>query len=163
MPRAFSTVVMLTLLVTAASAQTKPNFAGTWKLAGAAADQFTAPQMVVVQDAKMITVTATSQMGEFKTPFNLDGTELRAPLEFNGQSFDRMTKATWTDNKLMLTTKSEFNGQTFETKMTWTLNTDGTLLVESTRPDFQGGGAPVTSKATYKKGEAASASKGFRS
>ena len=151
MKRAFSFIVVLALLGTTVFAQDKPNFAGTWKLASTAADQFTAPQMVVVHDAKMITVTASSQMGEFKTPFNLDGTEAKAPLEFNGQSFDRVTKAAWTGNTLVLTTKSEFNGQVFETKMTWTLNTDGTLLVASTRPDFQGGGS-VTGKATYKKG-----------
>ena len=151
MKRAFSFVVVLVLLGVVVAAQEKPNFAGTWKLAGAPADQFTAPQMVVVQDAKTITVTASSQMGEFKTPFNLDGTEARAPLEFNGTTFDRVTKAAWTGKTLVLTTKSEINGQTFETKMTWTLNADGTLLVESTRPDFQGGGGPVTGKTTYKK------------
>ena len=152
MKRAFSFIAALVFFGVVVAAQEKPNFAGTWKLAGAPADPFTAPQMVVVQDAKTITVTATSQMGEIKTPFNLDGTQVRAPLEFNGQSFDRVTTAAWTGSKLVLTTKSEFNGQSFETKLIWTLNTDGTLLVESTRPDFQGGGGPVTGKATYKKG-----------
>jgi hypothetical protein len=29
---------------------------------------------------------------------------------------------------------------------------DGTMVVETTLPDFQGGGAPITSKASYKKG-----------
>ncbi len=152
MKRAYSLLLVLTVASAVVSAQDKPNFAGTWKLAGEAPDMMTAPQMVVVQDAKTLTVTSSSQMGEFKTPFNLDGTETRAPLEFNGTTFDRVTKAAWSGNKLVLTTKSEFNGQSFETKMTWTLNTDGTLLIESTRPDFQGGGGPVTTKATYKKG-----------
>jgi hypothetical protein len=32
------------------------------------------------------------------------------------------------------------------------LDEAGTLNVESTRPDFQGGGAPVTTRNTYKKG-----------
>jgi hypothetical protein len=35
--------------------------------------------------------------------------------------------------------------------MSMSLDPSGTLLVESTRPDFQGGGAPVTTKSTYKK------------
>ena len=43
-------------------------------------------------------------------------------------------------------------GQSFETKSVWSLSADGTLLVEVTRPDFQGGGAPITTKAAYKKG-----------
>jgi hypothetical protein len=33
----------------------------------------------------------------------------------------------------------------------WTLNADGTLTVDSTRPDFQGGGAAITAKLVYKK------------
>ena len=152
MTRASSLLIALVLLTSGAAAQEKPSFAGTWKLASEAADMFIAPQMVVAQDAKTITVTATTQMGEIKTPYNLDGTETRAPMDFNGTAFDRVTKATWNGSKLVLTVKSEFNGQTFESKSVWSLNTDGTLLVEVTRPDFQGGGAPVTTKATYKKG-----------
>jgi hypothetical protein len=136
----------------AAAAQEKPNFAGTWKLASEAGDPFTSPQLVVGQNAKTLTVTSTSQMGEIKTTYNLDGTEARSPLDFNGTTIDRVTKAAWSGSKLVLTAISEFNGQSFEVKSTWTLNADGTLLSETTRPDFQGGGAPTTTKATYKKG-----------
>lgn len=152
MARTSALLIAFVLLVTSAAAQEKPSFAGSWKLAGDPADPFTAPQITVAQDAKTLTVTASTQMGEIKTPYSLDGTETRAPMDFNGTTFDRVTKAAWNGSKLMLTVKSEFNGQSFETKATWSLNADGTLLVETTRPDFQGGGAPVTSKATYKKG-----------
>ncbi len=148
----FLLVVALGAAVVAQEKQDKPNFSGTWKITAAASDPFTSPQFAVVQDAKTLTVTATSQMGDIKTPFNLDGTETRAPLDFNGTMIDRVTKAAWNGTRLVLTTISEFNGQSFESKQVWSLNSDGTLLVESTRPDFQGGGAPVTSKATYKKG-----------
>jgi len=150
---AFALLATLTLTSSALTAQDKdkPSFAGTWKLASEGGDMMTPPQMTVAQDAKTMTVTQSTQMGEIKTTYNLDGTQARSPLEFNGQSFDRVTKAAWDAGKLKLTVTSEFNGQTFETKATWTLNADGTLLVEMTRPDFQGGGAPVTTKATYKK------------
>jgi len=152
MRRTSSLFIAVVLLVTGAAAQEKPSFSGTWKLAGDASDPFTAPQMTVAQDTKTMTVTASTQMGEIKTPYNLDGTETRAPMDFNGTTFDRVTKAAWNGSKLVLTVKSEFNGQSFETKATWSLNADGSLLVETTRPDFQGGGTPVTGKATYKKG-----------
>jgi len=136
-----------------AAAQEKPTFAGTWKLApDAAPEPFVPPQMVVVQDAKTLTVTATSQMGEFKTTYNFDGTEAKNPIEFNGNTLDRVTKLAWDGAKLVLTVTSNFGGQSFETKAVWSLAADGSLLVETTRPDFQGGGAPVTSKLTYKKG-----------
>ena len=154
MNRAFVRIAAVWALFAGAAvvAQEKPNFAGTWKLASEAGDPFTAPQMVVVQNAKTLTVTSTSQMGEIKTTYNLDGTEARSPLDLNGTTIDRVTRAAWSGSKLVLTAISEFNGQTFEVKSTWTLNGDGTLLSETTRPDFQGGGAPTTTKATYKKG-----------
>jgi hypothetical protein len=83
--------------------------------------------------------------------FNLDGTPGKSPIEIQGMSIDRVTKSAWDGNKLVLTTVSDFQGQSFETKQVWTLNADGTLSVDATRPDFQGGGAPVSSKAVYKK------------
>ena len=35
--------------------------------------------------------------------------------------------------------------------MVMSLDPSGNLVVETTRPDFQGGGAPVTTKMSYKK------------
>ena len=142
----------LTLTATAGTAQDKPNFVGTWKLSDPAQpDQFTATQIVVAQDATLMTVTVTGQMGEFKTTYKLDGTEGRSPLDFNGTTIDRATKATWNGNKLTLWTGSEMNGQAFEFKSVVSLGPDGSMIVESTFPDFQGGGGPITQKAVYKK------------
>ena len=132
-------------------AQEKPNFVGTWKLsAPASADMFTPTQITVVQDATDLTVTTTGQMGEFKTPYKLDGSESRNPLDFQGTMIDRMTKLAWDGNKLVLTATSDMNGQAFEVKSIWTLTPDGTLSTETTFPDFQGGGAPITTKADKK-------------
>lgn len=135
-----------------AGAQDKPSFTGTWKLTDPAQpDMFTPSQMVVAQDATEMTVTTTGQMGEFKTTYKLDGSTGRSPLDFNGQTIDRATKATWTGSKLTLSTTSDMNGQTIEFKSVLSLNADGGLTVESTFPDFQGGGAPITQKAVFKK------------
>jgi hypothetical protein len=134
------------------SAQDKPNFAGTWKLSDPAQpDMFTPSQLVVAQDATELTVTATGQMGEFTTKYKLDGSMGRSPIDFNGQTIDRATKVAWNGSKLTLTTTSEMNGQTIEFKSVLSLSADGALMVESTFPDFQGGGGPITQKATYKK------------
>jgi len=145
--------ILLVLFSAAFAAQGKPNFAGKWTLTGdpSAAGMMTPASMTVTQDDKTITVAAANQMGEITTVYNLDGSEARSPLEFNGNSIDRVTKSAWDGGKLVLTTTASFQGQSFETKQVWTLGADGTLTVESTRPDFQGGGAPVTTKATYKK------------
>ena len=154
MRRAFNAACVLVLLFTTlASAQAKPNFAGKWALAApnAAAGGMTPTSMTVTQDEKTITLVTVGQMGEVKTVFNLDGTQAKSPIEIQGMSIDRVTKSAWDGNKLVLTTVSDFQGQSFETKQIWTLATDGMLTVESTRPDFQGGGAPITTKLIYKK------------
>jgi hypothetical protein len=141
------------LVGAAVAAQEKPSFVGTWKLpADAAPDMFNPPQLVVAQDGKTMTVTSVSQMGELKTNYSLDGAEAKSPIEFNGTTFDRVTKTAWDGGKLLLTVTANFNGQSFETKAVWSLGADGSLLVETTRPDFQSGGAPVTTRVTYKKG-----------
>jgi hypothetical protein len=145
--------VCLALAGSVLVAQDKPNFVGTWKLpADAQPEPFIPPQMVVALDGKTMTVVATGQMGEFKTTYNMDGTEAKSPIQFNGDTIDRTTKAAWDGNKLVMTVIANFNGQSFETKTVWSLGADGALQVELTRPDFQGGGGPITSKLTYKKG-----------
>jgi hypothetical protein len=154
MRRVFTAASVLVLLcIVIAPAQSKPNFAGKWALVSpdAASAGMNPSTMTVTQDDKTITLLSVGQMGEIKTVFNLNGTEAKSPLEIQGMSIDRVTKSAWDGNKLVLTTVSDFQGQSFETKQIWTLGTDGTLTVDSTRPDFQGGGAPVTAKLVYKK------------
>ena len=90
-------------------------------------------------------------MGEFKTTYKLDGTAGSSPLDFQGNMIDRTTKATWNENKLTLSAVSDMGGQTIEIKSVVSGGPDGTMIIETTFPDFQGGGGPITSKATYKK------------
>lgn len=134
-----------------AAAQGKASFTGTWKIGAPNGDAFAASSMTVAQTDKTLTVTSTSQMGEIKTIYNLDGTEAQSPLDFNGNTIDRTTKAAWDGDTLVLTTTVNFNGTAIQEVRKWSLDAAGTLTEETTRPDFQGGGSPVTSKATYKK------------
>ena len=151
MRRMQSMIMVVTLLAAAVGAQDKPDFTGTWKLAGDAPDQFTPTQIVVAKDATLLTVTVTGQMGEFKTTYKLDGTAGSSPLDFQGNMIDRTTKMAWNENKLTLTAASDMGGQAFEVKSVISSGPDGTMIVETTFPDFQGGGGPITSKASYKK------------
>jgi hypothetical protein len=151
MKRIVSMIAAVVLAATAAAAQDKPDFTGTWKLSGEAPDQFTPSQIVVAKDATLLTVTITGQMGEFKTTYKLDGTSGSSPLDFQGNMIDRTTKMSWNENKLTLTAASDMGGQAFEVRSVISPGPDGTMAVETTFPDFQGGGGPITSKATYKK------------
>jgi hypothetical protein len=148
-----SAIFLVALVASTAAAQDKPSFAGTWKLSDPAQpDMMTPSQIVISEAAGVLTMVTTGQMGEFKTTYNLDGTQGRSPLDFNGQAIDRATKATWNEKKLTLVTSSDMGGQVIEFKVVLSLTPDGALLAESTFPDFQGGGAPINAKATYKKG-----------
>ena len=116
--------------------QGKPVFAGTWKLSEpATAEMFTPTVMTVAQDATALIVTTTSQMGEFKTSYKLDGSEVDMPM---GQMTAKVS-AKWDGGKLVITTKSERGEQT----QTWSL-ADGKLKIDRT-----GGRGP--SSMTYKK------------
>ena len=151
MQRTMSTILTLLLVATAAMPQDKPDFSGTWKLAGEAPNQFTPTQIVVAKDATLLTVTTSGQMGDFKTTYKLDGTAGSSPLDFQGNTIDRTTKMSWNENKLTLTAASDMGGQAFEVKSVVSAGPDGTMIVETTFPDFQGGGGPITSKASYRK------------
>jgi hypothetical protein len=154
MKRILSAIVaVLVVAAAAAAAQDKPDFSGTWKLVGEAPDQFTPSQIVVAKDATLLTVTITGQMGEFKTTYKLDGTPGSSPLDFQGNTIDRTTKMTWNENKLTLIADSDMGGQPFEVKSVVSAGPDGTMVVETTFPDFQGGGGPTTTKASYKKAQ----------
>ncbi len=153
MKRAFVPLIALILAISAGlAAQSKPSFAGTWKLASDASENpMTASQLVASDDGKVLTVMSTSQFGETKTIYNFDGSPAKSPLDFNGTQIDRTTKAVWEGTNLVLTTTSDFGGMPFEIKQVLSLGADGTLSVQTTFPDFQGGGAPTTTTATYKK------------
>ena len=100
----FVCLVLIGLSVSPA-AQDKPSFAGTWKLSDPTTPEpFTPTVMTVVQDATTLTVTTTSQMGEYKTSYRLDGSEAPSPLNFNGVTIERMTKLAWQGTTLMLIT-----------------------------------------------------------
>jgi hypothetical protein len=142
-------------------AQAAPNFAGKWTLVPDA----TAPQgggrgggfgglgtaATIVQDDKTLTITRTTQAGELTSVYNLDGSDSRNTLNFNGNAFEQTSKVTRDGSALVITTTADFGGNVFETSMKLALDASGTLTLESTRPDFQGGGAPIVTKATYKK------------
>jgi hypothetical protein len=62
---------------------------------------FTSPQLTVSEEGKTMIVTSATQMGDFKTTYSLDGTEAKSPIEFNGNTLDRVTKTAWDGGKLL--------------------------------------------------------------
>jgi hypothetical protein len=144
------------LLATVASAQT-PNFAGKWTLvpdpaATGGMGGGIGQEALITQDATSITINRKSQMGEFTSTYKLDGSESKNTLTIQGNAIDQVSTVKWDGGTLKVDTTMSFDGNPVQVSMKMSLDPSGNLLVESTRPDFQGGGAPVTTKTTYKKG-----------
>lgn len=145
---------------TTVSAQAKPNFAGTWTVV---VDPNAAPApgrgggrgglgqgASITQDAKALTVTRTTQNGEVKMVYNLDGTDSKNTATFGGNAVEQTSKVKWDGDKLVVTTSSTFNGNPVETTMVLSTDASGQLIAETTGPG-RGGGPPTTTKMTYKK------------
>jgi len=164
MTRFMSAVAIASLVFACASlsAQSKTSFAGKWTLVpdpnaaaagggrGRGMGGGLGPELTAAQDDKTLTVTTNNpQLGELKTVYNLDGSESKNPLNFGGQTVDRVSKVKWDGAKLIITTTINFNGNPAETTQTWMLDGSGNLVVE-TSSNFTG--TPTTTKSTYKKG-----------
>jgi hypothetical protein len=149
------TILAVAASMTIAAAQAPPNFAGKWTLVpdpnSPAGMGGLGQEANITQDASTLTITRTTQMGTFTSNYKLDGSESKNTLTFQGNSIDQVSTAKWDSGKLLVNTKMDMGGNPVELKMVLSLDPSGSLLVESTRPDFQGGGAPITTKMTYKK------------
>jgi hypothetical protein len=150
------TAVAVVLATALTLAQAPPNFAGKWTLvpdpnAQGGGMGGLGQEASITQDASTLSITRTTQMGTFTSNYKLDGSESRNTLSFQGNSIDQVSTAKWDASKLRVNTKMDFGGNVAEISMVMSLDPTGNLLVETTRPDFQGGGAPITTKMTYKK------------
>ena len=153
---AFVVVAVCLAFSSLALAQTPPNFAGKWTVIPDPAA--TGPGMggvgqsaVIKQDASSLTVTRTTQMGEFTSVYKLDGTESKNTLNFQGNAIDQISKTKWDGSTLKIDTTMSFDGNPVNVAMAMSLDPSGNLVVVTTRPDFQGGGGPVTTTTKYKK------------
>jgi len=149
--------LMLGVLLSAATLAQSPNFAGKWAIvpdpAAPAPMGGLGQSAVIKQDATTLTITRTTPMGELTSVYKLDGSESKNTLNFQGNSMDQISKAKWDGGTLHVDTSMNFDGNQMNLTMALSLDPSGNLVVVSTRPDFQGGGAPVTTKTSYKKAE----------
>jgi len=145
------------------------SFAGTWnQVVDPAAQQGAAgggggrggrggagfgPTFSVAQDAKTLTITRTTQNGEVKSVYNLDGSESKNTVQMGGNAMEQVSVAKWEGANLVITTKVQRGEQTFEQKRTLSVDKDGSLWIEnsSNAPGRDGQPQPAT-KVQYKKG-----------
>ena len=148
----------LAILLTATALAQTPNFAGKWTVVpdpaaagGRGGFGGLGQEATITQDATSMTIKRTTQMGEFTTTYKLDGSESKNTLTVQGNAIEQLSKTKWDGATLRVETSMSFDGNPVQVTMAMSLDPSGNLIIESTRPDFQGGGAPITTRTTYKK------------
>jgi hypothetical protein len=129
------------------SAQAKPSFAGKWvpdaekntAAMGGRTGGRGPSDMTITQDTKTLTISRTTQAGDTKTVYNLDGTDSKNMAGRAGSQTEQVSKAVWTGDKLVITTTTA-NGDRVQS---WYLE-GGELVSETT-------GANGPQKTYYKK------------
>jgi hypothetical protein len=104
----------------------------------------------ITQDAATLTITRTTQAGEIKTVYRLDGSESRNSITMGGgNGVESVSKARWEGSKLVITSTTNVQGNPVESTMT--LSLDGQNLVIESTGAGRGGGATVTTTTRYTK------------
>jgi hypothetical protein len=159
----------LAVLIAAAPAlaQDMPNFSGSWTLVadpnaaggggggggggrGGGGGAGLGQAATLTQDAKMLTVTRTTQNGEVKMTYNLDGSDSKNMVMGRGGQTEQVSKATWDGTKLVISTTLMMGENTVTRTQTMSLDASGQLMVTVSGPGR--GGEVTTTTQTYKKG-----------
>lgn len=114
-----------------AVAQSKPDFAGTWKPLPASA-QITSAQITIAQDGPSFVVTTTFEDGSSETlTYRLDGRESRNTVkDATGTVWTHVSKTTWMNSAVVITTTTNpENGGKWEWMRVYSLESDGQLNV----------------------------------
>ena len=134
----------------------KPDFSGTWALDPAASGMegggggrggrggLGPGPATVKQTADALTIERTMGDNKVTTTYKLDGSESKnTMMGRGGQAMESVSTAKWDGAKLVITSKSDMGGQTFESTQTWSLAGDA-LTIETSN-------ARGTQKRVYKK------------
>jgi hypothetical protein len=145
-----------------AQAQDKPNFSGSWTLVvdpnaaggggggGGRGGGGLGQAATLTQDAKTLTITRTTQNGEVKLVYNLDGSDSKNMVMGRGGQTEQVSKATWDGTKLVISTTLTMGENTVTRTQTMSLDASGQLVVTVSGPGR--GGEVMTNTQTYKKG-----------
>jgi hypothetical protein len=163
-----TTAAVMAVFVVGLGAQAKPDLSGSWTLVpdpnaaapggggpgggrggrgGGGGGAFCGQQCTIAQDGTTLTVTRTTQAGEQKAMYRLDGSESKnAQQGRGGQATEVVSKAMWDGNKLTITSSQPGReGGPAVTRTTVISMNAGQIEVENTQGDN-------TTKQVYKKG-----------
>lgn len=163
------TAVAAVLLVAGLSAQAKPDFSGKWTLVpdpnaaaaapaaggggrgggrGGGGGQLCGAECTIMQDATSLMIMRTTQAGEQKATYKLDGSESKNMQQGRGGATEVVSKAMWDGNKASISTTRDVQGTSVTTKTVLSV-TGGELTIEN---QGTGPNGPTTTTQKYKKG-----------
>ncbi len=157
------TTMAVLAIATLAWAQ-RPDFSGTWTLdadasgvaaggpggggggrGGGRGGMGLGQSATIKQTADTLTVERMVMDNKVVSTYKLDGSESRnTMMGRGGNQIEAVSTATWDGQTLVITTKQEMGGQTFESTQRWSL-AGNALTIEST------GGRGGATKRVYKK------------
>jgi hypothetical protein len=140
--KAVLSAVAIGLMAVGVAAQTKPTFAGEWKLLVASGQSVPGVDLTVTQSATLMTVEGRDGV---KLTYKLDGSESKnmIPSRSGGAPAVQVSKAMWAGNTIVVITATGGG----EEKRTF--SRDGGYLVVVTSVPGRNGGAPTITKAAY--------------
>ncbi len=160
--------VALCLFSVAAFAQKSANFSGTWVLDASksrpAETGIESQTLVVTQTASDIKVERTTAVkagapgagrggmggGSDAATYTLDGRAVKSELQRGNTTIPVTTTSKISDKGLSITRSMETPMGARESSEKWWMNADGTLTIEATRPNRDGGTDTVTRTYTKK-------------
>ena len=163
MQRKLGLTAVLAVALAVTSYAQKTDFSGVWVADAPAAAPAAAPAgaggggrvmaagpMTVKQTATELTIERTAGENKIVSTYKLDGSEsVNKMMGRGGAEVETKSTAKWDGSKLtVVTNQAGQDGTVRESTQSWSLE-GGNLVVESTRTGREG--APVTSKAVYKK------------
>jgi hypothetical protein len=123
MKRAILSVAFAIVFLAGASAQDKPNFAGTWKSAGSF------NSWTITVDGNTMTVTMTVAGNSESTVYLLDGTPSKKTFEGPNGPMENVYTSSWEGDVLVTTIKTGFGSTLIEKR---SIEPDGTMRVQTT-------------------------------
>ena len=138
---AIVSVVTVVLMAAGVVAQTKPNFAGEWKLMVARGQGEPGVDLTITQSATAMTLEYRNGV---KLTYKLDGSVSKNVTPARGGApTEQVAKAVWVGNNIVVTTTTSAG----EEKRMFSME-GGYLVVETSAPGMNGG-APTISKVAY--------------
>jgi len=157
----FRKAILATLALAAcaalATAQSKPNFSGTWKMNAAKSDFGPIPgpdsRTDVIEQTDAAIKEGVDAAGgpqgdqKYSLTYNLDGSET---VNSPAPGIDIKNTAKWDGPSLIVNSKLKFQDQDVAIKTTWSLSDDGKIMTQSAHIESAMG--EFDSKLTFEKG-----------